>query len=121
LLRDITDRRTGKRFGPVAAGKLVARKRPGLIPISDRYTRKAFSRPLPALDVRWWDAVRSAALDPRPAANGVTLWEHLADLRAAADVTYLPILRVLDISGWMHGGGRSRQRAATPNAELPLG
>lgn len=79
LQRDVTDRRTSKRLGPGAAGKLLARKRPDLIPISDRYTSKAFSRPVPALNVKWWDAVRSAALDPRRAANGMTLWEYLAD------------------------------------------
>ena len=106
LLRDVMDRRTGRRLGPVAAGKLLARKRPDLIPISDSYTSKAFSRPAPALDVSWWDAVRSAALDPRRSATGMTLWEYLADLRAPAGVPHLPILRVLDILGWMHGGGR---------------
>jgi hypothetical protein len=106
LLRDVTDRRTGKRLGPVAAGKLLARKRPDLIPISDSHTSKAFSRKAPALDAAWWDDVRSAALDPRRIANGMTLWEYLADLRTTAKVTHLPIVRVLDILGWMHGGGR---------------
>ena len=106
LLRDVTDRTRNKRLGPVAAGKLLARKRPDLIPISDSHTSRAFSRPGPALDVRWWDDVRSAALDPRRAANGMTLWNYLADLCAAGEVTHLPILRVLDILGWMHGGGR---------------
>ena len=32
------------------------------------------------LDGRWWDDVRSAAIDPQRAANGMTLWEYLADL-----------------------------------------
>ena len=121
LLRDVTDRRTGRHLGPVAAGKLLARKRPDLNPISDRYTSEAFSRKPPREDATWWDDVRSAALDPRPAANGVTLWEYLADLRQAADVTHLPILRVLDILGWMHGRGRSQERAVSPDAKLPPG
>ncbi len=106
LLRDVTDRRTGNHLGPVAAGKLLARKRPDLIPISDSHTSEAFRRKPPGEDATWWDDVRSAALDPRQTANGMTLWEYLADLRAAAQATYLPILRVLDILGWMHGGGR---------------
>jgi hypothetical protein len=105
LLRDVKDRRTNRRLGPVAAGKLLARKRPGLIPIADSCTSKAFSRKASGQDVTWWDDVRSALRDPWPAANGVTLWQYLADLRAAAGVTHLPILRVLDILGWMHGGG----------------
>lgn len=58
------------------------------------------------LDGRWWDDVRSAAIDPQRAANGMTLWEYLADLDAALNPTRLPVLRVLDILGWMHGGGR---------------
>ena len=106
LLRDVTDRKTNKRLGPVAAGKLLARKRPDLIPISDSRTSLTFSRQAPALDGRWWDDVRSAALDPRRAVNGMTLWEYLADLAVAVNVTRLPVLRVLDILGWMHGGGR---------------
>ena len=106
LLRDVTDRRTNKRLGPVAAGKLLARKRPDLIPISDSRTSKAFRRQAPALDGRWWDDVRSAALDPRCAVDGMTLWEYLASMAPAVNVTRLPVLRVLDILGWMHGGGR---------------
>jgi hypothetical protein len=58
------------------------------------------------LDGRWWADVRSAALDPQRAAAGMTLWEYLADLAAAGNVTDLPVLRVLDILGWMRGGGR---------------
>jgi hypothetical protein len=106
LLRDITDRRTGKRLGPVAAGKLLARKRPDLVPISDSHTSRTFSRPVPALDGRWWADVRSAALDRQRAAAGMTLWDYLAALAAAGNVTDLPVLRVLDILGWMRGGGR---------------
>jgi hypothetical protein len=106
LVRDVTDRRTGKRLGPVAAGKLLARKRPDLVPISDSHTSRTFSRPAPALDGRWWADVRSAALDRQCAAAGVTLWDYLAVLAAAGNVAHLPVLRVLDILGWMHGGGR---------------
>ena len=106
LLRDVTDRRKGEHLGPVAAGKLLARKRPDLIPISDSHTSETFRRKPPGEDATWWADVRSAALDPRPEANGMTLWDYLAGLRPAAQATYLPILRVLDILGWMHGGGR---------------
>jgi uncharacterized protein DUF6308 len=86
----------------VAAGKLLARKRPHLIPIEDSRIAAVFSRKSPDRDERWWDDVRSAALDPRPAASGTTLWRYLASLRDQTGQDHLPVLRVLDIIGWMH-------------------
>lgn len=102
LLRDIKDRTKEARFGAVAAGKLLARKRPDLIPIEDSRIAAVFSRRPPDRDEHWWDDVRFAACDNRPAANGITLWRYLARLRDQADQGHLPVLRVLDIIGWMH-------------------
>jgi Family of unknown function (DUF6308) len=102
LLREIKDRTKEARFGAVAAGKLLARKRPGLIPIEDSRIAAVFCRRPPDRDEHWWDDVRSAALDPRPAANGTTLWRYLAHLRNQSGQGHLPVLRVLDIIGWMH-------------------
>lgn len=102
LLRDIKDRTKDSRLGAVAAGKLLARKRPALIPIEDSQIAAVFRRPPPDQDRRWWEAVRSAALDPTPAASGTTLWRYLARIRDAEHLDHLPILRVLDIIGWMH-------------------
>jgi hypothetical protein len=101
LLREIKDRTKEARFGAVAAGKLLARKRPNLIPIEDSRIAAVFNRRSPDRDEHWWDDVRSAALDPRPAASGTTLWRYLARLRDQAGLDHLPILRVLDIIGWM--------------------
>jgi hypothetical protein len=72
ILREIKDRTKEARFGAVAAGKLLARKRPNLIPIEDSRIAAVFSRKSPDRDKHWWDDVRSAALDPSPAANGTT-------------------------------------------------
>jgi len=102
LLYQIKDRTKEARFGAVAAGKLLARKRPGLIPIEDRLIASVFRRQAPDRDQNWWDDVRSAALAAQPAANGTTLWRYLADIRHEASVDHLQILRVLDIIGWMH-------------------
>lgn len=75
LLRDIRDRTKDAALGPVAAGKLLARKRPGLIPISDSRTAKSFARPNPGADRHWWADVRSAALDPSKSADGYDVVE----------------------------------------------
>jgi hypothetical protein len=101
LLREIKDRTKEARFGAVAAGKLLARKRPNLIPIEDSRIAAVFSRRSPDRDEHWWDDVRSAALDHKAAASGTTLWRYLARLRDQEGIDYLPILRVLDIIGWM--------------------
>ncbi len=102
LLREVKDRTKEARFGAVAAGKLLARKRPNLIPIEDSRIAVVFSRKPPDRDKHWWDDVRSAALDPNPAASGATLWCYLARLRDQAGQDHLSVLRVLDIIGWMH-------------------
>ena len=111
LLRDIKDRTKDARFGAVAAGKILARKRPGLIPIEDSRIAAAFRRPSPDRDERWWDDVRSASLDTRQAASGTTLWHYLDHIKDREDLGHLPILRVLDIIGWMHA--RSNRDAST--------
>jgi hypothetical protein len=102
LLSEIKGRTKEARLGAVAAGKLLARKRPGLIPIEDSQIAAVFSRRPPDRDEHWWDDVRSAALDPSRAAGGTTLWCYLARLRDHAGLDHLPVLRVLDIIGWMH-------------------
>jgi hypothetical protein len=79
LLREIKDRTKEARFGGVAAGKLLARKRPDLIPIEDSRIAAVFSRKPPDRDERWWGDVRSAALDPRPVESGTR--HHRLDAR----------------------------------------
>jgi hypothetical protein len=56
----------------VAAGKLLARKRPALIPIEDSAIAEVFRREAPDRDERWWDDVRTAMQDDEPKANGRT-------------------------------------------------
>lgn len=102
LLFQIKDRTKDRRFGAVAAGKLLARKRPGLIPIEDSLISSTFWRKAPDRDEKWWDDVRTAALDGRLLANGTTFWKYLARLRSEAGAEHLSTLRVLDIIGWMH-------------------
>lgn len=102
LLCDIRDHTKSKRLGPVAAGKLLACKRPNLIPIGDKRTARVFNRPNPGTDAKWWEAVRTAAQDPAPLADGQSLWDYLTSMRETVEGHRLPVLRVLDILAWMH-------------------
>ncbi|MFJ8622591.1 DUF6308 family protein [Kitasatospora sp. NPDC093550] len=87
--------------GPVIAGKLLARKRPHLIPVHDRRIKALFRRPTP--DHAFW-ADLAAALR----ADGGAFRAHLAGLRAEAGIGEdIGVLRVLDVIGWMHQGGQA--------------
>jgi hypothetical protein len=52
LLHGIKPRLRRSRLGPVAAGKLLARKRPHLIPVYDSHVKKVLGRP--RNDQTWW-------------------------------------------------------------------
>ncbi|MFJ1709305.1 DUF6308 family protein [Kitasatospora sp. NPDC088346] len=88
---------TGARFehlagGGVTAGKLLARKRPRLLPVYDRVVRCAVGRP-----ASFWLSLRDAL-----AADGRALHRHLLDLRTAAALPgTVSALRVCDIVVWM--------------------
>ena len=60
LLRGVRDRTKDARLGAVAAGKLLARKRPALVPIEDSAIAEAFRRKAPDRDEGWRDDVRTA-------------------------------------------------------------
>jgi hypothetical protein len=82
-----------REVGPVTAGKLLARKRPQLIPIYDDFVDKAM-----AAGHRWWVSLRDALQDKR-------LRDQLEQLRALSNIgDDISLLRVLDISIWMAKG-----------------
>lgn len=82
--------------GSVIAGKLMARKRPHLIPVYDRRVKALFQRP--AVDHTFWASLAGALR-----ADGGTLSEQLALLRTRAGIGEdIGILRVLDVVAWMH-------------------
>lgn len=83
--------------GWVTAGKLLARKRPRLIPVYDRVLRDAF--PLPS-DSGWWASLREVLrADPR-------LVEEVIELREAAGLDEtISVLRVIDVAVWMKDCG----------------
>jgi hypothetical protein len=80
-------------IGWVTAGKLLARKRPSLIPVYDEIVRCALGRP-----EKFWLALRKALLW-----EDAKLAGELADLRSRAEIPQeVALLRVLDVVVWMH-------------------
>jgi hypothetical protein len=84
--------------GPVVAGKLLARKRPHLIPIYDIRIKQLFERP--KADHSFWAALAAALR----ADNGA-FHDQLVCLRDKAGIGEdIGILRVFDVIAWMHQG-----------------
>ena len=84
------------RVGDTIASKLLARKRPYLVPVSDSVVKK-----LAGPRASWWECVAKYFADE----------EHVARLRSikknAAAPAELPLLRVLDIAVWMRRSART--------------
>jgi hypothetical protein len=79
-------------IGWVTANKLLARKRPRLLPVYDSVVKEAL-RPKPG---QFWVSLRHALLDP-------TLRSSLESIRdGVPEAEHLSVLRVLDIVVWMN-------------------
>jgi hypothetical protein len=86
LLRDQPE------VGWVIAGKLLARKRPRLLPVYDRVVRCAVGRAPP-----FWFALHTALRE-----DDAALHRQLLELRQAARVPEaVSVLRVCDVAVWM--------------------
>ncbi|GAA2878683.1 hypothetical protein Acy02nite_16190 [Actinoplanes cyaneus] len=95
LLRDQRD------VGFVRAGKLIARKRPHLIPVYDRVIRCLYGRPQQV-----W-----LRLHDRLAGDGAQLRGALAALRTRAELPpRISLLRVLDVVLWMRHHEEHREQ-----------
>lgn len=80
------------KVGWVIAGKLLARKRPRLLPVYDRVVRCALGRPL-----SFWTELRTALGE-----NDGALHHRLLDLRQSAGLPQtVSALRVADVAIWM--------------------
>ena len=93
MICDIEPRPEGQRIGPVAAGKLLARKRPELIPVYDSRIKKVLKRP--RVDNRWWRDLRDQLVNDR------VLVRELELVRASAGAGHMSLLRVFDVMCWM--------------------
>jgi len=91
---EIRPRPKDKRIGPVAAGKLLARKRPHLIPVYDSRVKKVLHRPY--TDRWWWRDLR-AQLAGDPA-----LVHQLESVRVRSNAGHLSLLRTFDVMCWMY-------------------
>ncbi|WP_329144609.1 DUF6308 family protein [Streptomyces sp. NBC_01456] len=83
----------------VGAGKLLARKRPRLLPVYDAVVKKVFERPVS--DLTFWSDMRTELRSDEGA-----LVSHLEQIRDLAGIGRdIGVLRVLDVAAWMHGKG----------------
>ena len=103
LLSNIKPPREKRRLGEVGAGKLLARKRPQLIPVYDSYVKKALQRT--RTHGTWWSDLRCQLT------KDATLVSELEAVRTGVgpEAAHLSQLRIFDIMCWMHWretGGR---------------
>jgi len=93
MICDIEARPESHRIGPVAAGKLLARKRPQLLPVYDSRIKKVLSRP--RIDNRWWHDLRDQLI------NDQDLVRELESVRDRAAAGHMSLLRIFDVMVWM--------------------
>lgn len=98
-----------KTFGPVRKSKLLARKRPHLIPIYDDVVRQQFGA---RNSFGQWEAWCELFTDAE-------LVTHLERLRERSSVgADISLLRVLDVVVWMDGRGASKVQPDRLDAEI---
>ena len=90
--------RTLRGIGPVIASKLLARKRPQLIPIYDRFVKNTTGG-----DPNFWVPLCQALR-----ADNKALHNRLLQLHHKAGLPHeIPALRVFDVIAWMEGNGKN--------------
>ncbi|MGO9779353.1 MAG: DUF6308 family protein [Streptosporangiaceae bacterium] len=93
MICDIEPHPDNHRIGPVAAGKLLARKRPHLLPVYDSRVKKVLNRP--RTDNRWWRDLRDQLISDQ------NLVRELESVRHRAGAGHMSLLRVFDVMCWM--------------------
>jgi len=97
LLHDIKPRPQDRnRLGTVAAGKLLARKRPHLIPVYDSHVEEVLGRA--RTHGTWWHDLRCQLTHDQ------ALVHELEAVRTLAGVGQLSLLRTFDVMCWMFAG-----------------
>jgi hypothetical protein len=94
--------------GPVIAGKLLARKRPHLVPVVDAVVVRVLGRQPDG----YWRAIRAALADDERRAR-------LTSLRPEVEGR-LSVLRMLDILLWMHGSESTSARNVRAGLGFPV-
>jgi hypothetical protein len=80
-------------IGPITAGKLLACRRPDLLPVYDSRTKKILKRP--RTGNWWWHDL------PDQFINDPDLVRELQSVRDRAAAGRMPLLRVFDVMCWM--------------------
>ena len=97
LLHDIKPRPQDRnRLGKVATGKLLARKRPRLIPVYDSYVETVLGRT--RTHGTWWCDLRCQLT------KDAAFVSELETVRTRAGAGHLSLLRTFDIMCWMFAG-----------------
>lgn len=88
-------------IGQTTASKILARKRPHLIPIYDSIVKERVGLSGSGEQwVRWWEAFQGE--------EGRKFAIRLESIRKASGQSHLSLLRVIDIVLWMDGNGAAR-------------
>lgn len=95
-------------IGEVIAGKLLARKRPRLVPVIDRVTRDVLRLP----PNRGWTSLRAAFQDPQRR-------QRVNDLRPSTAPDQVTTLRLLDACAWIRGSSSTHARTARAKHGIP--
>ena len=90
---DIEPRPESNRIGPIAAGKLLARKRLRLLPVYDSRIKKVLNRP--RTDNQWWHDLHDQLI------NDPDLVQELKSVRNRAGAGNMSLLRVFDVMCWI--------------------
>lgn len=93
-------------IGQTTASKILARKRPHLIPIYDSVIANITRMPN---SLHQWTRWRAAFASN--ATGQSSMQEQLTELRAAAGLTQISLLRTLDVVLWMEGRGKVKRTA----------
>lgn len=97
----VRQRQNPWKVGPTTASKVLARKRPHLIPIYDSVVAAETGLPHSGPQwKRWFDAFQGD--------EGKAFADRLRSIRAQAGLPHLSLLRILDIVLWMNGRGPAR-------------
>jgi hypothetical protein len=94
-------------IGWVTAGKLLARKRPKLIPVYDNVVKAALQPNSQAFWVPLWNELRSEHPE-----TGISVADRLREIRLHAGGAALdrPLIRVFDVAVWMRNRNESNAR-----------
>lgn len=104
--------RSIKSIGPTTASKLIARKRPNLIPIFDQVISEAVYG---GTSIDQWKRLHAALT-----ADDAALNERLKSLRALAQLPeWISPLRIFDVIAWLDGSGKAMDILATGDDPKP--